>query len=132
MGVDLYYCEDCRECVHSDDFRRCIVCCENCELCDHCDSDLLVDFLNNKHHFVCEPCIIDYKNIDFDGEYIKDFINDNGVSKDEVIIALTKRYDDEYTIEKRISKLQCDVKTHEEQIKELKRRIKSLNKNKPK
>ena len=66
MGVDLYYCEDCNECVHSDDFRSCVVCYETCKLCDHCDSHLLVDFLNKKHHFVCEPCIIDYKNIDFE------------------------------------------------------------------
>ena len=48
MGVDLYYCKECRECVHSDDFRSCLVCFETGDICDMCDDYLLLDFQNMK------------------------------------------------------------------------------------
>jgi hypothetical protein len=128
MGVDLYYCKECRECVHSDDFRSCLVCFETGDICDMCDDYLLLDFPNIKKQYICEHCIIDYKNIDFESEYIKDFIDSKKTNKDEILSVLKAKYDDEYSPDNMIIKLQEQVQDYKNKIKELNLEIKKLKK----
>ena len=130
MGVDLYYCDACKECIHSDNFRSCIICSNNCDDCNNCDSHLLVEFSKKGNEYVCESCVIDYKNINFESKYkdINDFILKKGISKDEFIVVVQKTYDEEYTPEIRIVKLKNEIKNHEESIKELKKEINEYKK----
>ena len=130
MGVDLYYCKECEECVHSDDFRSCLVCVENSDICVYCDSHLLLDFSNNKDQYVCEDCVIDYKNIKFEDKNneINDFMRKKTISQDEIISVLKTKYDSEYSPEKRIVKMQDKIKEHKQQIKELNSNVKKLKK----
>jgi hypothetical protein len=36
MGVDMYYCEKCQECLHSDCFKQCNLCYGKLDDCDEC------------------------------------------------------------------------------------------------
>ncbi len=130
MGVDLYYCNECKECVHSDDFRSCLVCVETSDICVYCDNHLLLDFSNIKEQYICEDCIIDYKNINFENKdnEINDFISKNKITRDEFISVLKSKYDDEYSPEKRIVSMQDKITEHKQKIKDLNSDIKKLKK----
>jgi hypothetical protein len=80
MGVTLYYCKFCKECLHSDDFVSCDCCQENLYVddynmvCDHCIN--LKRFERNHvtiTHFkdlvvtlMCDKCITNEELCDFD------------------------------------------------------------------
>lgn len=61
MGVDMYYCEGCKECLHSDCFRQCGCCFDRLEYCDNCDGD---------------DCIVKKKDINLE-KYKEDAGNDD-------------------------------------------------------
>ena len=54
MGVDIYYCPKCKECLHHDCFSQCEICSErsnNCQSCEDIDNYILKDL------FICNNCI---------------------------------------------------------------------------
>ena len=72
MGVDLNYCENCKECLHNDWFRQCSICNNGSEHCDNCDDE---KNLFGTGIYICDYCItnFDEKNDDFDINNFKKF-----------------------------------------------------------
>ncbi len=114
MGVDIYYCENCKECLHSDFMPQCFSCSE-LSLCDRCYEDSnMFENDGNIFHF-CDDCIIRYA-----GQKLGE-INASGEEisiEDEKAFENHKKSHSKYWI-KNVNYYQRRIKEEEEELKSI-------------